>query len=167
MSLCDCEQTPRSCYSPGVVEDDEVLLRVIIAPRDINKDGFLAPTAIQTKDLLTRGWSLVRRGHSTLQETDNFASELAKGQSVHGVGVISAEQVRVVLDPTGQRVFCVYDDALKALKAHASALHECEQNEKALKKARAAIIPFRDVLLSAIQPVHTIEEAYAAARQSK
>ena len=53
--------------SPGPVQDQETLLRIIIEPDHIN-EGRIQPSAVQLRDLTQRGLSVHRREYTTEQE---------------------------------------------------------------------------------------------------
>ena len=56
----DDELHSQSAYSPGVVKDEEELLRIIFYPEHI-VDNIVQPRAIALDDLRSRGFSVDRR----------------------------------------------------------------------------------------------------------
>ena len=61
--------------SPGPVQDQEALLRIIIDP-DHTMEGRIQPSAIQLRDLTQRGLSVHRRGYATRQEVERIVQAM-------------------------------------------------------------------------------------------
>ena len=62
--------------SPGPVQDQETLLRIIIEPDHIS-EGRIQPSAVQLRDLTQRGLSVHRREYTTKQEVGTAAQAMA------------------------------------------------------------------------------------------
>lgn len=110
--------------SPGLVEDDEPLLRLIFNP-DHFRDGLLQPSAIPMKDLKERGFSVDRLRHVTQEFVEDSISRfLARTfnnlpRESEGVACFQARDVRDIRD-NGTQVFVVIDKALQNNQGHAS-----------------------------------------------
>ena len=110
--------------SPGVVEDDEPLLRSVFNPDHI-KDGQVLPSAISLKDLQERGFSVNRLWYVTQEFVENsIRRTLARTfqgsfRASEGVACFEARAVRVV-PGNGSQVFVVTDTALPDNYGHAS-----------------------------------------------
>ncbi len=57
----DEHESAAPCFSPGLVQSDEIVLRTIIDPDHLNPDGTLASAAISLEDICFRGWSVDRK----------------------------------------------------------------------------------------------------------
>ena len=98
----DDELRSQSAYSPGVVKDEEELLRIIFYPEHI-VDNIVQPSAIALDDLRSRGFSVERRQyvqHDILQRNvDNLRN---RRQEMRQIDYIAQLQCRAVRD-TGQQ----------------------------------------------------------------
>ncbi len=110
--------------SPGVVEDDEPLLRSVFNPDHI-KDGQIQPSAIPLKDLQQRGFSVNRLKYVTQEFVEDavnqFLTRTFQGvpREPEGVAYFQARAVRDARDNVTQ-VFVVIDTALLDNRGHAS-----------------------------------------------
>lgn len=123
---CRCEGCTVSEHSPGQVQDDELLIRTLFSPLQVDiEKGTVAPMAF--KDVLTRGLSVDRKRHTGEQELQarieaRIASDIKAGRNKDGffrVATASCGDIRSALGEEGTRLFCVYDTALKENTAHA------------------------------------------------
>ena len=109
--------------SPGVVEDDEPLLRSVFNPDHV-KDGQVQTSAISLKDLQERGFSVNRLRYVTQEFVEESIDRtLARtfqgiGRESEGVACFEARAVRDIRD--GTQVFVVIDTALQDNRGHAS-----------------------------------------------
>ena len=110
--------------SPGPVQDQETLLRIIIEPDHIN-EGRIQPSAVQLRDLTQRGLSVHRREYTTEQEIRTAAQALADRTTaagrrrLEGLASFTAGVVRDIRNLERQ-AFVVIDTALPNNMAHAS-----------------------------------------------
>ena len=112
---CECERHSVSDHSPGLVEDDEPLVRTLYSPHHINKaTGDVTPAAFA--DATTRGLSVNRMQHISEAELlakieAKVARDQARGRKSDGfwkVVTTNCDQVRACgLDGIG-RGFYVY-----------------------------------------------------------
>lgn len=124
---CECENGSVSDHSPGLVQDDEVLVRVLYSPHYINKEtGEVTPAAFA--DARTRGLSIRRKTHISEKDhrakiEEKVAVDQAAGRNNDGfwrVVYTRCTDVRnLKLDNGGGRAFCVYDTATEDDSSHA------------------------------------------------
>ena len=102
--------------SPGPVQDQESLLRIIIEPDHI-REGRIQPSAVQLRDLTQRGLSVYRRAYANKQAVGTDIEALltrttaAGRRRLEGLANFSTEAVRA-LTVQEQQVFVVIDTAL-------------------------------------------------------
>ena len=110
--------------SPGIVEDDEPLLRSVFNPDHV-KDGQIQPSAISLSDLRERGFSVNRLRYVTqefvAESIDRTLARTFQGiaRESEGVACFEARAVRDVRDNDTQ-VIVVIDTALQDNRGHAS-----------------------------------------------
>ena len=126
--------------SPGVVEDDELLLRALFNPQHI-RNGELLPSAIPAEDLLLKGFSVDRMKHVTAEfvkaSIEKRLSKTGKPRKDEGVAKLKALEVRqfrvddcqalVVIDtaePDNPGHASIYASAPEKGKTHARELRE-------------------------------------------
>lgn len=145
--------------SPGVVLDDEQLLRSLFNPDHV-REGILQVAAIPLRDLQARGFSVNRLLHVTPEfVNDGINRLLARGPGgerrySEGVARFSARAVRSI-QADGLQVFVVIDTALPDNAGHAS-----------IYLAGAAMPPsharkMREQLLPLLQRRMPVAEAFA------
>jgi hypothetical protein len=157
MPLCECELATWSEHpSPGVVGDDELVLRVIYVPEHVDDNGRLLPEAIPTQDLQRRLDETGRiRTLSVFRERyvdDHSLIELAERQigsvpaSRQFAVVCSAQtaNLRALQDEVGHRVVCVVDDALADEPSHAGLISAKELTRSKAKGVRLRLIKMLD-----------------------
>ena len=110
--------------SPGVVENDEPLLRSVFNPDHV-RDGQVQPSAISLKDLQERGFSVNRLWYVTQEFVEDTISRTltrtfqGSPRESEGVAYFTARAVRDVQD-NGIQAFVVIDTALQDNRGHAS-----------------------------------------------
>lgn len=126
---CECEKEQVSSFSPGPVQDDELLTKLIIHPIHYQSEtGEIHPLAFN--DATTLDLSLFREEAATDEEIQLAIDEIkATGQSkdpvqnriVQLVMQARAADIRAEFfqDPS-ERMFAVYDTAVPDKPAHAS-----------------------------------------------
>ena len=114
-----------SDHSPGLVRDDELLIRTLYSPHQINEKGTVTPASF--RDALERGLSVNRK---------SFISEAGLRKRIEGkierdrkdgkernefYRVVAARcgDVRQLFSEDGARLFCVYDTASQEDVSHA------------------------------------------------
>ena len=133
--------------SPGVVEDDELLLRELFKPHHI-RNGELRPAAISAKDLVLRGFSVNRMKHVTTEfvkaSIEKRLSKSRKGESweEEGVAKLKALEVRQI-QFDGRQAFVVIDTAEPNNRGHASIYAASpEKGEPHAREIRDLLLPF-------------------------
>ena len=150
--------------SPGVVEDEEFLLREMFNPQHI-EDGKLLERAIPAEDLWKRGFSVHRIKHVSIEfiksAVEERLSRPRKGKpwKDEGVAKLQTLSVRQLRTCDGKRAFVVIDTALKENPGHACIymaeyIPEPKKGEKHARK-------LRKLLVDLLQNRMTLEEAYA------
>ena len=115
---CKCESESVSDHSPCVVRDEEILIRTVFNPKNIDPDGRLKPGYFRGR-LGKSGFSVDR-----LCITDDESLILRKRQlQTHG-GHLSFSggrciDIRHVRNIDGRRLFGIYDTATRENDAHA------------------------------------------------
>ena len=124
---CECENSSVSDHSPALVQDDELLIRTIYSPVQINQVTGNADPAYFRKDARTRGLSVNRKEHINSSELrSKIETKIARDQADgkerdENYLVVSATcgDIRSHIEEGGARLFCVYDTALEDDKSHA------------------------------------------------
>ena len=144
--------------SPGVVDDNEYLLREMFNPQHV-KDGELLVTAISLKDLRFRGFSVHRMDYVTAESVNaSIRERLSKPRTGtpwkdEGVARLQASVVRAFyLDD--QQVFVVIDTAREDNRGHASIY------VAASGKGEAHARKLRSLLLPLLQKRTSVEQAF-------
>jgi hypothetical protein len=122
---CVNEQSSVSQHSPGVVQNDEELTRMIFSPIHIDKDtGQL--TQLAFLDAVDKGLSVNRTLHTSLKELEQKASLIIanaqqRGRARHLVGLAKTkcENIRAIITNDSKQAFCVYDTATSQDQSHA------------------------------------------------
>ena len=124
---CECEEVSVSDYSPALVRDDELLIRTLYSPIQINQDtGWVDPAHFRN-DAMKRGFSVNRKSH--VSEADlrkRIESKIArdrgegkKRDDFYGVVTARSRDIRRQISKHGKRLFCVYDTAVEEDVSHA------------------------------------------------
>ena len=116
---CMCERKSVSEHSPGIVCNDEVLVRAIFNLNWINrKTERLNDSYFRNDKGARRGWSVNRTSYI---DTDKLRDRMMTDEKYKGyLGFISVECGRVrALTHDDQRLFCIYDTAIQEDPSHA------------------------------------------------
>ncbi len=115
---CACELTSVSEYSPGVVQDEEMVVRTIFNPAHIDPDGHLSPSYFRAT-MGRKGLSIDRLLYineeqliKQKRDTTGFSGDLYFVKT-------SVRELRQVRDSDGTRLFAIYDTATVDNHAHA------------------------------------------------
>ena len=120
----DESTSARPALSPGPVQDQETLLRIIIDP-DHTTEGRIQPSAIQLRDLTQRGLSVHRREYASRQGVERVVQAMlgrtitAGRRRLEGLAIFTAGAVRAIRNEDRQ-AFVVIDTAETENRAHAS-----------------------------------------------
>lgn len=148
---CVCETVSISLHSPGPVDSDEVLARLVLEPKHV-RDGEIEVAAL--RDATSNGLSLVRRrpsddedlivrGRNLAEIQNSRASERAAEnnepdparQSFIGFVQFRAGDVRSH-EVNARRSFCVFDSALAEDRLHADIVMEGPRTKAERAKLR-------------------------------
>lgn len=142
---CECERYSVSDHSPGLVRDDELLIRTLYSPYQINEKGTATPASF--RDALERGLSVNRK--SFISEADlrkriegkieRDRKEGKERDEFYRVVTARCGDVRQLLSEDGERLFCVYDTASQEDVSHADVCQALDPppgtpNRKMLRK---------------------------------
>ena len=135
---CPQEKTSQSEYSPGIVDNSEIILRLIFSPLQWDeKNNELKPAAFNRSELKGRGSSVERKKYTNLEFLRNKSQNIGKtASSKKFMGVVSClcDSVRKIRDDNNQQAFCVLDTATIDDRGHADLLFSSKyQNSKQLK----------------------------------
>ncbi len=115
---CVCEQDSVSSYSPGIVQDEEYLIRLIFSPTHFNEQmAQLKPFAFF--DCKDKGLSVNRMQYTSVEELKQTAAFISHGRQMVGVVIAKCGDIRAIINEENERGFCVYDTATKNNQSHA------------------------------------------------
>lgn len=130
MPCSRCEAQSQSEHpNPGIVANDEVLIRHVFLPEQVEADGSLKPTAISKDDFKridgeqspTRGYSCSRLTYVDMPTFEALGREMV-GRNADRTGsrifACETSQVRAILHD-GDRCVCVVDRGLPSDPSHA------------------------------------------------
>ena len=144
--------------SPGPVQDQETLLRIIIEPDHI-REGRIQPSAVQLRDLTQRGLSVYREEYVTKQAVEADIQALlgrttaAGRRRLEGLASFNTRAVRALAIQERQ-VFVVIDTALPNNRAHGSIYLANPQVSQSLARE------LREHLLILMENLVTLEQAF-------
>ena len=144
--------------SPGIVEDEEQLIREMFNPQHINEEGKVIERAISVNELLVDGFSVHRIQHVSKEFVEkSIQTRLSRKRkepwASEGVPKLKTLAVRQIF-LEDERAFVVIDTATEDNPGHASIYFATPQKGKAY--AREA----RGILLPLLQDRVTLDEAY-------
>lgn len=122
-----------SDHSPGLVENDEPLVRTLYSPHQINRvTGEIKPAAFT--DVLMRGLSLNRVQHISKSDLQaKIEAKVARDQDAGSnkdgfwaVAIAHCSDLRACTLDDGNRAFCVYDTAMPEDISHADVCQALE-----------------------------------------
>jgi hypothetical protein len=151
----DETSSARPWISPGLVHDDEVLLRTLLDPDHV-QNGQLVETGIALKDLRSRGYSLDRRRYTSKWRVFLYqwrrlrrAQRSADSERKAFIGVLHTRRVRGLIAADTQRAFVAIDKPLLLNLAHAEILSAIQRTEGQARQLRKQLVPeIRVVTLS-------------------
>lgn len=141
---CRCQGHSVSPFSHGPVGDDEILIRVLVAPQHMDKKKKL-PRAAALSDAERAGLSVFRELEATDQEIRGVAEKLVERAratqgskaGVFGVLRMVCRDVRLCRSEEDvSPAYCVYDTAEKEIESHAEVFQRVHQADDSLKDAR-------------------------------
>ncbi len=138
----ESEQESQSNFSPKLVSEQEVLLRLLYAPEHI-VDGNVIETAISLKDLKCRGVSLDRLSYVEKEIIKKrIAAQTSKAPDKRqeaSLSKFSCSDIRSIKNNNNNdQVFLIIDDATQTNIAHASIFLIKESCDP--RKARAELV---------------------------
>lgn len=149
--VCPAENEQQSEHSPGVIEDEERLVKVIHSPEHYDQEkGTIKPGAFSAEDLhnLNRGLSLDRILHSSresLQERAETLTGKKKERLLEGFATTIAEKIRQITHSDGERALCVIDDGLKENPAHSICIRAGDQTKSKMRGIRGKLMDVFDL----------------------
>jgi hypothetical protein len=139
----DDESHPQSAYSPGVVQDEEELPRIIFYPEHI-VDNIVQPSAIALDDLRSRGFSVDRRQYAQQdimqQNIANLRNRQQEARQVDYIARLQCRTVRNIQDSDAERAFIVIDTAYEINIAHASIYSAKPRTDAHLRRLRNQLL---------------------------
>ncbi len=137
------ELRPQSAYSPGVVQDEEELLRIIFYPEHII-DNIVQPSAIALEDLRSRGFSVDRRQYAQQdilqQNVANLRNRQQEARQVDYIAQLQCKTVRNIQDNNAERAFIVIDTAYEMNMSHASIYSAKPRTDADLRRLRNRLL---------------------------
>ena len=141
-------------FSPGLVRDDEIILRTILDPHHV-ENNTLSPAAIALADLRERGWSVDRKTFTSAWRIRLDHKRWGKRKSdLRKCWVVPAAvgDVRKLI-ADDQKLFVITDHASPLNPAHGSLLLATKSSQGAARKAR-------DILLRALPSYISLEHCF-------
>ena len=122
---------PDPAHSPGIVGDDEYLIREVCDPRHFDENGNVIQAAISLDDLRSKGVSVHRRQHTPIDFIKRSVRNRCKNRQgwKECVSLIKVEAVRAIKDERRQ-AFRVIDDPNEANPGHANIYASSLENGK-------------------------------------
>ncbi|TAE59188.1 MAG: hypothetical protein EAZ87_10515 [Nostocales cyanobacterium] len=124
-SQCNCEKVSVSQYSPGRIEDDEILIRQIYSPIHIDQETGKV-NSLAFDDAKDKGMSVNRKTYTSLEELNKkveyklkLDQERGKDRDFIGVVYTTCKNVRAIKTNDNIKAFCVYDTGNKHDISHA------------------------------------------------
>lgn len=138
---CVCESYSVSKYSPGQVQDAEIVARLIFAPVHVERDTGLVKRAA-VSDAKSRGMSVERTFYTTPEDLAERGREIAtKNSSVEFQGALFFKAARVREIAHDQRqCFAIYDTAQRDNKAHGDVCQSYFPGKVTSQKVRAKLM---------------------------
>jgi hypothetical protein len=140
-------------FSPGLVRDDEIILRTIHDPHHIQDGKLSTSAAIPLDDLRSRGWSVDRKKFTSLWRVKIAHWRWQRRKpDLEGCYLIPIQvgSVRAIPDNT----FSVTDDALWSNPAHGAVILSAHCGPGAARRAR-------DLLMQAISQYVAASDAFS------
>jgi hypothetical protein len=138
------ESVSQNSYSPGAVQDGEVLLRALFHPQHIVDGQLLAP-AIPLTDLRMRGFSIERLNYTRRVKLEDIICQqmvkMPREREECTIARFLCTKVREIKDVYGDRAFLVIDTARRCHISHASVYAMKPQKESYVRKLRSLLIP--------------------------
>lgn len=113
---CPDECSPRHESSPGVVDDQELILLVLVDPTTY-KDGDLSASCFSSTQLKNGVQSVSRVQYSSADEIQRCVVQplMSKGhKTLYGSAATTAKEIREIVGSGGEQVYCVVDDPIHA-----------------------------------------------------
>ena len=133
--------------SPGIVTDDEWLLRSMFVPDHFDSEGQFANSVISLRDLKTSGFSVNRLRHITQGFVESEIDKIlvrtfdGKPRRLVGIACLKTSEVREI-EYSGAQLFVVIDIATPDNTGHAAIYFKTTQfSDSQLRKLREALLP--------------------------
>lgn len=116
-----CEKSHCSCFSPGLVENDEVVIFLLVDPIHYDEERkTVVPQAF--RELTNRDLSVLRLSYANAEELAELQAKLvqrSEERDIREVCRVRVHELRATKDDSG-RMLGVLDTALESNIAHAS-----------------------------------------------
>lgn len=151
MIRCECpkEAESQSPHSPGIVEDDEPIVYLIVDPLT-SENGSVK--SISKSQLKSGTLSVCRSKYCDADEAKTLMLDpltSKAGRTFQGAAWASCSQIRSIkLGASNVGAFCVHDDALEDYSAHAHLAFSVPQEEKLRNEREAARGNLKELFLS-------------------
>ncbi|MBW2095698.1 MAG: hypothetical protein JRI80_12500 [Deltaproteobacteria bacterium] len=158
------EQVSQSEFSPGPVEDCEILIRIIVSPHHFKEgDTFLERAAFIRSELTGRGVSIERKALTNPTSLTHSSHKLltAEDRSVAGYALVECSSIRGIVDDMGDRIFCVLDTALECNPAHADIFFAKEIPRSKQVKYRDHMMDAFNEMIRVHGTLYKLEEIFA------
>jgi len=157
VKACELEKLAQSQYSPGIIDNNEELLRLIFFPLHWDEENeMVVPAAFQRKELNERGVSAQRRKYTSKDFITKKADQIGQSRSdKRFVGVISAKcrSIRNIQDDKCQQCFSVLDTSDNDNLGHAD-IYFSQSYPKPLQ------LKLREKLINAFGKLVQLSKAY-------
>ncbi len=142
-----------SKHSPGPVQSNERVLRLVINPIHIDPEtGDLKPSAVT--DVKDKGCSVERLSLTTIEESiatgrivaaaKNEANQGAPAREIHCVANLSVNDIRNIRVGANTQAFCIFDTALEHNRAHADICQVVSPKGQEARSARSQLFALAD-----------------------
>ena len=153
----ELEKLAQSQYSPGIIDNNEELLRLLFSPIHWDEENeMVVPAAFQRKELNERGVSVQRQKYTSKDFIAKKADQIGQSRSdKRFVGVISTKcrLIRNIQDDKCQQCFSVLDTSNKDNIGHAD-IYFSQSYPKPLQ------LKLREKLINAFGKLVQLSEAY-------
>ena len=158
------EKVSQSEFSPGSVEGDEDLIRIIVSPLHVESgETKLKPAAFQRIDLTDRGVSIERKTFTDPAKLNHSSQKLLtrEDRSIAGYAMAACASVRAIADEAGDRIFCVLDTALECNPAHGDIFFAKKLPKSRQVKYRNDLIDAFNRRIESHRALYALKEVFA------
>ena len=149
--------SPDPDHSPGVVRDDEYLIREMCDPGHF-ENGVITTAAISLRDLISEGVSVHRKQYTSIEFIRRAVKSRCENRQgwKEYVSLLKVEEVRAIIDE-GKQVFRVIDKPTTDNPGHAHIYVFCPEN---IERPQAYTRKMRSKLLPLLQNYMSVDVAF-------